>query len=92
MMRTLVIILCLQLVTAEAMASKKKVYKYRKSQEHKFTGSELMGEGFDPSGSIMSEEHPQTFDYIFDKEVKVLRKVNKLSKYVGRSLWQKTNL
>lgn len=85
MIRTLVILLSLQLFCAEAFAAKK-VYKYRKSQDHKFTGSQLMGEGFDPSGSIMNEEHPQTFDYIFDKEVKVLKKVNKLSKYVGRSL------
>lgn len=85
MIRTLLVLLSFQMLCSEAMAAKK-VYKYRKSQEHKFTGAELMGEGFDPSGSIMNEEHPQTFNYIFDKEVKVLKKVNKLSKYVGRSL------
>lgn len=80
------ILLAFQLISFEASANKKKVYKYKKSQQHKFSGSELMGEGFDPSGSIMTEEHPQTFDYIFDKEVKVIKKINKLSKYVGRSL------
>lgn len=85
MRNVLIIIIAFQFLSVNAMAAKK-IYKYRKSQQHKFTGSDIMGEGFDPSGSIMNEEHPQTFDYIFDKDVKVIKKINKLSKYVGRSL------
>lgn len=64
----------------------KKVYKYRKSQEHKFGGTDVNGEGFDPSGTILNEEHPQSFEYIFNKKTKVIKKINQISKYAGRSL------
>lgn len=64
----------------------KKIYKYRKSQQHKFGGADVMGDGFDPSGSILNEEHPQSFSYIFDRKTKVIKKINELSRYAGRSL------
>jgi hypothetical protein len=74
------------LFTANQSFAAKKIYKYRKSQQHKFGGADVMGEGFDPSGSILNEEHPQTFNYIFDNKTKVIKKINELSKYAGRSL------
>lgn len=70
----------------ESASAAKKIYKYRKSQEHKFGGADVMGDGFDPSGTILNEEHPQTFDYIFNKKTKVIKKINQISKYAGRSL------
>lgn len=85
MKKVLIVLLAIQLVSVSAFA-KKTIYKYRKSQQHKFTGGDVMGEAFDPSGSIMNEEHPQNFDYIFDNNVKVIKKINNLSRYVGRSL------
>ena len=63
----------------------KKIYKYRKSQNHSFGPSEVLGKSYNPS-EILNEEHPQSFKYIFDSKVKVIRKINKMSKYLGRSL------
>ena len=83
-------LIALYIFTDNQAFAAKKVYKYRKSQEHKFGGTNLNGEGFDPSGSILTEEHPQSFNYIFDKKTKVIKKINDLSKYAGRSLWVKT--
>ncbi len=74
------------LFALESVFAARKVYKYRKSQEHKFGGADVMGEGFDPSGSILNEEHPQSFEYIFNKKTKVIKKINQISKYAGRSL------
>jgi hypothetical protein len=78
--------ICLYIFAAQPSMAAKKIYKYRKSQEHKFGGADVMGEGFDPSGSILNEEHPQSFSYIFDSKTKVIKKINELSKYAGRSL------
>lgn len=79
-------IVCLYIFSVQPSKAAKKIYKYRKSQEHKFGGADVMGDGFDPSGSILNEEHPQSFNYIFDNKTKVIKKINELSKYAGRSL------
>lgn len=88
-MKIKIIFLLIYLFAANHAFAAKKIYKYRKSQQHKFGGADVMGEGFDPSGSILNEEHPQTFNYIFDSKTKVIKKINELSKYAGRSLWLK---
>lgn len=79
-------LIILYIFTANSAYAAKKIYKYRKFQEHKLGSSDVSGEGFDPSGSILNEEHPQSFNYIFDKKTKVIKKINDLSKYAGRSL------
>jgi hypothetical protein len=81
-----IIFILLNIFLFESAFAAKKIYKYRKSQEHKFGGADVLGDGFDPSGSILNEEHPQTFNYIFDKKTKVIKKINQISKYAGRSL------
>lgn len=86
-MKTKLILIFLYLFSLNSAMAAKKIYKYRKNQQHKFGGADVMGEGFDPSGSILNEEHPQSFGYIFDKKTKVIKKINELSKYAGRSLW-----
>ncbi len=85
-----IIFILLNIFLFESASAAKKIYKYRKSQEHKFGGADVLGDGFDPSGSILNEEHPQTFNYIFDKKTKVIKKINQISKYAGRSLWART--
>lgn len=85
-MRLKLLFVFLYLISSHNVYAAKKIYKYRKSQQHKFGGADVMGDGFDPSGSILNEEHPQTFDYIFNEKTKVIKKINELSKYAGRSL------
>ena len=83
-MKKISIIILISVFVSPAFA-KKKIYKYRKSQNHSFGPSEVLGKSYDPS-EILNEEHPQSFKYIFDSKVKVIRKINKMSKYLGRSL------
>ncbi len=82
----LILLVILYVFSVQPSMAAKKIYKYRKSQSHKFGGADVMGDGFDPSGSILNEEHPQSFNYIFDNKTKVIKKINELSKYAGRSL------
>lgn len=85
-MKIKLMLVIIYLFGANPVFAAKKIYKYRKSQEHKFGGADVSGEGFDPSGTILNEEHPQSFEYIFNKKTKVIKKINQISKYAGRSL------
>lgn len=84
MKKVISIIILISLFVSPVFATKK-VYKYRKSQKHSFRASEVSGKSYDPV-EILNEEHPQSFNYIFNNKVKVIHKINKMSKYLGGSL------